>query len=106
MPNAYKRLYQGQLPNATGTLYTVPAATTTIIRHIRIVNTDTSARTFTFYHGGTGASNLILPDSVTINPGEWIEMDVQIYCAAGDVISGKADAAAKVTVSMYGIEMT
>ena len=45
MAETYKKLAQGQLPSSAGTIYTVPSGTSTIIKHIRLVNTDSSART-------------------------------------------------------------
>jgi hypothetical protein len=53
----YKVLYQGQLAAAIATLYTVPATTQAFIRHISIVNTGASSRTFTLAVNGTAAAN-------------------------------------------------
>ena len=38
MAETYKKLGQGQLANSTGTLYTVPSSTSTLVGHIRLVN--------------------------------------------------------------------
>src|ERR671930_395006 len=102
MADTFKKLYQGQPGTSTAALYTVPSSTTAIIRHIRIVNNDTTSRTVTLYDGGTSASNIILPDT-TIPGGEYIDIDCFIVGAAGvAVLEGKADAASQVTVTAYG----
>ncbi|MEQ1636706.1 MAG: hypothetical protein ABL903_08430 [Methylococcales bacterium] len=58
----YKVLYQGQLATATATVYTVPGATTTFVRSIVAVNTNTASnRAFQLFRGGSAAANAITP---------------------------------------------
>lgn len=57
----YQVLYQGQLPAAAATIYTVPGSTTAFVRSIDVVNNDASARTFQLFRGGTAAANAITP---------------------------------------------
>lgn len=58
----YSCLYQGQVAVAPTTVYTVPASTTTFIRSMTVVNTDTVAsHTFQMFRGGTGVTNQITP---------------------------------------------
>lgn len=55
----YKVLDQRQLAAAAATIYTVPASTTSFIRTITVVNTDTAAQTFQLFRGGTAQSNAL-----------------------------------------------
>lgn len=105
MPENYKKLYQGQLSSAAATLYTVPSATQTIIKGIRIVNTDTSDRTVKLWHDGTADTNLILP-ATTIKAGGWGEFDGVITMETADTLSGEASVASKLTVTIYGLEVS
>jgi hypothetical protein len=73
----YKVLYQGQLPNAANTIYTATGNGPTFIRSIDIVNTDTVARTFSLYRGGTAAANQITP-TFTILAGNQAHYEDQL----------------------------
>lgn len=55
----YKVLYQGQLSDSAGTLYTVPSSTTAFIKSILITNNDSETRTFRLFVNGTATSNAI-----------------------------------------------
>lgn len=55
----YKVLYQGQLPAAVATLYTVPASNTSFIKTITVINTDVVDRTFELFVNGTADANSI-----------------------------------------------
>lgn len=58
---AYKVLAQGQVPSTIGTIYTVPASTTTFIKTMTFVNTDTVVRTLELTVNGTVVANRITP---------------------------------------------
>ena len=105
MAETYKKLAQGQLPSSAGTLYTVPANTSTIVKHIRIVNTDSSARTARLYHDGTTDATTILP-AVSIEAGGWAEFEGTIVMEAADTLSGLGSVASQVTYTVYGMELT
>jgi hypothetical protein len=105
MAEAFKKLYQGQVPSSATTLYTVPGSTQAIIKHIRVVNPTGTARTIRLWHDGTADSNAILPP-VSIGAGEWAEFDGAILAEAADTISGQAAAASAITVTIYGLEIT
>ena len=105
MANTYKKLAQGYLPAATAALYTVPASTSAIIRHIRLVNNDSSSRTAGLYHDGTTNQERILPTS-NIVAGGWAEFDGVITCEAADTIQGVASVASQVSYAIYGVEIT
>lgn len=106
MADAYKQLYQGQLAATVGTLYTVPSATGTIIRHISVVNNDTVSRTFALYRGGTAATNLITPPAMVVLPGGMQEWDGAMALAATDTIRGIGSVATMLSVTIDGDEIT
>lgn len=105
MAEAYKKLAQGQLGAATAVLYTVPAATATIIKHMRFVNNDTEDLTFELYHDGTTEAVRILP-TATIEAGGWAEFDGALLMEAADTLQGKASQATEITYTIYGLEVS
>lgn len=105
MANTYKKLAQVQAPNSVGAIYTVPASTQTIIKHIRVVNTSGGAVTIKLWHDGTTDSNTILP-AVSIAAGEWAEFDGTILMEASDTLQAEASAATSITLTIYGLEIS
>ena len=85
MAETYKKLAQGQLANSTGTLYTVPANTSALIGHIRLVNNTGANRTVKLYHDGTTDAQAILP-TMTIEAGGWAEFSRGIVMEASDTM--------------------
>lgn len=107
MTMAIKSLADGQLPAAKGTLYTVPGATTTIIKTITLVNTDSSARDVNLYvkpSGGT--SRRIIPMNCELGIGYMLVCDDEFTLEVGDVIEGDASAANVVDYTINGVEKT
>jgi hypothetical protein len=98
-------LYHGQPTNSATTLYTVPSATVTVIRHIRAVNDDSVSHTLDLYRNGSASANRIT-ETITIQAGSSYEDDVYIPLATADTIQGKADASSKVTLFIGGAEIT
>lgn len=105
MAETYKKLYQAQLPNSAGTLFTAGGSASIIVKHIRLTNTTGTDRTATLYHDGTAATNNILP-AATIKAGGWAEFDGAILMEASDTIAGEASAASAITCTIYGLEIT
>lgn len=109
MPLAYKQLAQTQIGTSAATLYTTPAATQTIIKSIRIVNTDSSPRWVKLWNNagaaGTTDADLILPQT-SIPAGGWAELDSTLTMAAADTLSAQAEVASKVTITVHGAEVT
>lgn len=101
-----KPLAQAQLSTINGTIYTVPAATTTRTTQVVICNTDTDPLTFRLHHLWSGASvsaaNALFYDA-TIQASQTLTLE-EIFMVTGDKITGLASIGSKVTVSMYGIE--
>lgn len=106
MADAYKQLYQGQLPSSAATLYTVPGATSAIIRHISVVNNDTVARTCAFYRGGTAATNLITPPAMVVLPGGMQEWDGAMALGTTETLRGVGSVASMLSVTVDGDEIT
>jgi hypothetical protein len=75
------------------------------VRHIRVVNNDTSDRTIKLWHDGTADANVVLP-ATTIKAGSWAEFDGAISMEASDTLSGQASIASKITVTVYGLEIS
>jgi hypothetical protein len=106
MAEAYMKLYQGQPGVAAGVVYTVPAATNAVIKHIRAVNTSTAtAVTIGLFDGGSTADKRILPD-VVLQPGEWLEWDGLITMPTGATLQAIASVATTVTLTIYGLQLT
>jgi hypothetical protein len=106
MADAYKTLYQGQLPNAAATLATVGGAKSWIVKHIDIVNTGGSELTFQLFRNGTTAAFAITPSGWTVLGGGKCEWDGTMALAAGETIAGVAGAASTVNVVICGDEVS
>ncbi len=107
MANTFKVLYQGQPGTTSTTLTTVGTLKTWIIKHITAVNNDASARTFGLYAGGTTSTSIITPPAISIPAGgawEWCPCDITLEAAK--TIAGSASAAAMVTVTIFGDELS
>lgn len=107
MTDSFKKVAQAQIAGSpsTTTLYSVPASTQTVVRHIRVVNTGIVDRTLKLWHDGTADSNVILPPA-TIKAGGWAEFDGTITMETGDTLVGQASAGATLTLTAYGLEVT
>ena len=106
MPTTPKKIYLGQPGNTAGTIYTVPTATVTIVRHIRCVNKDVAtAYDLELWLNGSADANAIIAKKTIPPGGEW-EDDCYIALPAADYIQAKASTAAKLTVYIGGAEIT
>lgn len=100
-----KSLADGQLATAKATLYTVPVATTTIIKTISYVNTDSVARNVNLYLKPSGGiSRRIIPKDMELGAGYMMVYDNEITLEAGDVIEGDATTANVVDYTVSGVE--
>lgn len=97
-------LADGQLPNAKGTLYAVPALTQAILKSITLVNTDTVDRTVNLYVNRTGTSRRIIGKDMTIGAGESLQFQTLVTLEAGDLVEGDASAAAVVDYTLNGVQ--
>lgn len=105
MTDTYKKLFQGQLPNAAAAQYTVPGATQAIIRSIVLVNTSGSAVTVSLFTDGSAASNKIL-DTYSIPANTRVSLNDVVTLGAAGAIWGVASVAATVTMSVFGLEIS
>lgn len=97
---SYKKVAQGQLPDSIGTLYTVAASTSALVKSIHLVNSTGSAATAQLNHDGTTAATMILPP-VSIDAGGWAVYDDdgwKFYTAQGQIKTVNATAGAPSTV--------
>jgi len=106
-----KKLYQGQLAATETTLATVGSGKKWIILHFMIANTDTVSHTFGLSRvpngGSAGNANRIISTDTSIDAGDSISFgDLFIVMdTAGDFLSGIADEASKLTVTISGCEV-
>lgn len=100
------RLYQGQPATSEATLYTVPAATTVIVKQVVAANTSAAAATISLSlvpsGGAAGAANRLL-GAVSIPANSSISLDLSQVMTAGDFLSGSQGTAAAVTLTISGV---
>lgn len=105
-----KRLVAGSALTAVlATYYTVPAATTTIIKEILFCNTDTAARTVAAHiipsAGSALVANQIFQDTV-LQAGETKIFSLSQVLPAGSFLQALASVAAVVSITASGVEIT
>jgi hypothetical protein len=109
MPTIYKVLGQSA-PGATTdtTLYTVPAATDTIVSSIVIANRDTSSATFRIAvrpAGAALANQHYIAYDVTVGASDSTVLTLGLTLDATDVITVRASTA-NLSFSAYGSEIS
>jgi hypothetical protein len=95
-----------QLAAAAATLYTAPAATTALMRYLRVVNTTTGDRTFTLSLGADAAGTRIFHAVTVPASGGAAEWTGLIVIGAGEILQGFASTAASLTIIVSGVEVT
>jgi hypothetical protein len=106
MPDTLKRLAGPQhLTVASATLYTTPAATTTVIRNLHVCNTSASAQTFSI---GLNASATTVANqlfaSYQLPPNGVVDLSGCWVLGAGDYLTGVCTNATTLTVYISGVE--
>lgn len=103
MPNNFKFLANGQLPNSKTTLFTATAVT--LVKTITLVNTDSSDRTANIYVKRATSRRIkakdfnistVLDEPITLN----------IVLEIGDLIEGDASVANVIDYCIFGVEQT
>lgn len=99
-----------QLAGSAGTLYTVPASTTTKLTNITLVNDTTSAVTATIYvvpnGGSAGVTNILINAMGVPTDGSPLILEFgEFYMETGATIQGLASAADQVTYHISGVEL-
>ena len=108
MADAASRIYGPAQPGTTnGTLYTVPGATTAIVRGIHICNTTASAATISLAINGTSATaaNCFL-EGFSIPADGSYDWEGFLALAATDTIQGLQGSSAALTVTISAILVT
>lgn len=106
MPDTAKRLAGPTLvTNTEQTLYTVPTATTAVLRHIQITNTGAATYTFKMSVGADAAGTRIF-DDVSIGPDETFVWTGFFVLAAAETLRMQASTTNVLTVSVSGVEVS
>ena len=106
MADAYKTLYQGQLPNTVTTLATVGGGKSWIVKHIDIVNTTAGDLTFQLFRNGTTAAFAITPTGWTVPNSGKLEWDGTMAFATAETIAGVAQSASALNIIICGDEVS
>lgn len=104
MADAYKTLYQGQLPASVTVLATVGASKSWIVKHISIRNVTAGAVSYELFKNGTTAAFSF--GAATIPAGGLAEWDGTEAFATGETIAGVASAATSLSMIMSGDEVS
>jgi hypothetical protein len=100
MAKTLKKLFNGTLTDSSGTKYTVPALTTTIVKEITLCNYSGAAVTVTVTFDGTKVVG-----GQSIPAGNTIVIELHSILEAGDIIAGLASANSSVDMMVSGIEV-
>jgi hypothetical protein len=110
MSNAYKVLGQSNLTAETPTnVYTVPAATESVISTIIIANLDSSPNTFRLSirpNGATQADEHYIAYDVPIAANDSTTLTLGITLDAADIITAYSGASADLSVNVFGTEIS
>jgi hypothetical protein len=101
-----KNLAHGQLANSKGTIYTVPASTTTVVKSIILVNTNTTAEAVNLYYYKATASRRLIPVALSLAASYSLTFECNITMDTGDLIQGDTTTASKVDFTISGVERT
>jgi len=107
MADSYKRLAQGTFSSGTATtLYTVPAASTAIVKKIVLSNNSGAAATVKLHHvpdaGSPTSSNVILPTTTMQNNEHGSDEGVFVM-ETGETIRGIGDGTNAISYTIYGL---
>ena len=108
MAEAYKKIDQREVPAAQTLIYTVPALTEAIVKHIKAVSTDAGDKWVKLWHTDGAApvdANLILPQT-DISAGGMGEWEGTLLMEAGDRLYAEAETATSISLTVYGLELS
>ena len=108
MADASARVYGPAQPGTgNGTLYTVPGATSAVIRHIRVANTTAAAATISLAVNGTAATAANCLLSVFSVPANGVhDWSGFLHLSATDTIQGLQGTSGALTVTISGVLTT
>jgi hypothetical protein len=105
MTISVSKLFQPTVLSVAGeTLFTMPTTpASSVLKNARmsVCNTSASARTVSFYTSAAATAASCFVSARSIAAGETVYIDIPTM-APGDVLVGKADAAASITVHEAG----
>jgi hypothetical protein len=102
--DAYKTLYQGQLPNTVTAIATVPGASSWIVKSIKIANVTAGAVTFILYKNGI--TDPFITERGTIPAYGSAQYDGTDALAAAEYIAAIAGAASSLNIMISGDQVT
>ena len=94
-----------QLGTGAATVYTVPASTTAVVRHIIAVNTSALGVKLTVSIGADAASKRII-SAHAMGPNEIYEMKGFIVLTAAEILQAFCDTATACTLTVNGVTVT
>jgi len=100
MANTFKVLHRAAANTSDTTLYTTPAATTTLVNNILVANTDTASAVYTLAFDGFPVAA-----SVGIPANDTAVLDIKQVLTATDTITGYASAST-VFFHVSGLEIS
>ncbi len=100
MATTTKALARGAFATGSATLYTVPAATTTVVSNIAVTNTSASAQTFTL-----ALNAVALHTTTAIAANSTVYIDLKQVINATQTITGLASATS-VNYHISGVEVS
>lgn len=107
MTDTPKRIGPTQPAGTTTVLYTVPTATTFILTHIHLVNTDAADQTINLAIGSAATAALRLLSTKTLTGGGGTyDADVWIPLLAAETLQSLQSSATAITATCSGVEVT
>ena len=103
MTETVKKLAQLILTGGVDTLYTVPGATSALIKTISVVNIGGVAQSVKIWQSGSADDNVILPQ-IILASGEFANYGGVLTLAATDTIEAEGDTG--ITITMEGVEFS
>lgn len=100
MATTSKALFRGAASTSNTTLYTVPAATTTVVTEIVVTNTTSTSGTYTINLNGVAIAS-----GVTVGGADSTRLEIKQPIAATQTISGSATATT-INFHIAGVEIS
>ena len=101
----FRSLSDGQLVSSKSTIYTVPGATSTVVKMITFVNTNSTSEKVNLYIKPNGStSRRVIPEDMSLNAGYSLEYDAPLFLETGDIIEADAETASVVDFIILGVE--
>lgn len=100
MANTFKVLFRGAADTSLQTLYTTPAATTTLINSVVVTNTASAAATYDI-----SLNDVVLANDVSVPENDSAVLELKQVIGAGETIKALASATT-VNFHISGLEIT